>query len=396
LRIGLIFVGLAGAFPGTLLRAQDQEAPLGEFFQIKSESAEGKTRVVLKVRHPVKHTVFSLTNPDRVVINLTPCLLKLSPLPELNSGPIQRVRCSQFNEKTVRLVLDLKQKAPFSVSTPEGDPFQLWIDLEDNSKKTEPPAPAPILKKAVPIARNRVVEDRETIRTIKKTSPSASLKNKPGTSVAPDSKGSPPEPLPETGRILLALEGLFTQANYTEVIRLYHQHREALQDGPDPRIFVLLGKSFKALGLPDPAGSYFQAAWQGWNQEPREMLVDWAEVLIEKGDQASAVPLLRKLIDHPSLPENAQQRAYLLLGRSWYRQRHYAEGLKILEESIARYPSLNAYPERWYLLGALYSENQGFNLKALAALRLFIGRSQDPAKTALAYEQIGDLCFKEG
>ena len=120
MRIGLIFVGLAGAFPGTVLRAQDPEAPLGEFFQIKSESAEGKTRVVLKVRHPVKHTVFSLTNPDRVVINLTPCLLKLSPIPELKTGPIQRLRCSQFNEKTVRLVLDLKQKVPFSSIHPGG------------------------------------------------------------------------------------------------------------------------------------------------------------------------------------------------------------------------------------------------------------------------------------
>ena len=161
------------------------------------------------------------------------------------------------------------------------------------------------------------------------------------------------------------LEGLFAQANYTEVIRLYHRHREALPDCPETRLFVLLGKSFKALGLPDQAGRYFQAAWQRGNQEPQEMLVDWAEALIEKGDLASAVPLLRKMIDHPSVPENTKLRAYLLLGRTWYRQGNYAEGLKILEESIARYPSPEAYPERWYLLGSLYHEMSGFEPQGL-------------------------------
>jgi tetratricopeptide (TPR) repeat protein len=500
LRIGLIFVGLTGAFPGSFVRAQDPEAPVGELFQIKSEPLEGKTRVVLKVRHSVKHTVFNLINPDRIVINLTPCLLKLDHLPQIRTGMIQRLRCSQFDEKTVRLVLDLKQKVPFSLSTPGGDLFQLWIDLEEKAKK------------AVPPARIKEAEARGTGGMVKKASRPASRVKGAVAAVTPDPtpQSSPPEPLLEEGRALLeqkkyplgresffhylnvvplekldlrvvediyhsyrlegnapqgekarrqillafsqahgpaalpalsqlvdfyieskqnplalqllthlesfpqeknegekifqsqlqralipVLEGLFTQAHYTEVIRLYHQHREALQDCPEPRLFVLLGRSFKALGLPDQAGRYFQAAWQRGNQEPQEMLVDWAEVLIEKGDQATAVPLLRKLIDLPSVPENTKQRAYLLLGQGWYRQGNFAEGLKILEESISRYPSLEAYPERWYLLGSLYFENPALNLKAYEALRKFIVRSQDPAKTALAYEKIGDLYFRE-
>ena len=507
MRIGLIFAGLAGAFPDSILQAQDSEAPVGEIFQINSEPLEGKTRIVLKVRHAVKHKVFSLINPDRVVINLTPCLLKLNHLPEIRTATIRQLRCSQFDEKTVRLVLDLKQKVPYSVSTPEDDLFQIWIDLEEKVTKAGVPEPDQTEKKAVPLARTKEEE------AVNKTSRPESEVKGTVASVTPDStsKGSPPEPLLETGRALLQqkkyaegreaffhylnvaplekfdlrvveeiyhsyclegnapqgektrrqilqafsqahgpaarpaisqlidfyieskqiplalqliahlksfpqernegkeilqsqlqramipeLEGLFTRANYTEVIRLYHQHREALQDCPEPRLFVLLGKSFKALGLPDQAGRYFQAAWQRGNQEPQEMLLDWAEVLIEKGDLASAAPLLRKLIDHPSVPEKTKQRAYLLLGQGWYGQRNYAEGLKILEESIARYPSLEAYPERWYLLGSLYGESPVLNLKAYEALRKFIVRSQDPAKTALAYERIGDLYFREG
>ena len=195
--------------------------------------------------------------------------------------------------------------------------------------------------------------------------------------------------------LIPALEGLFSQANYPEVVRLYHQHREALQDCPEPRLLVLLGKSFQALGLPDQAARYFQEAWQRGNQEPQEMLVDWAEVLIEKGDQAAAAPFLRKLIDQPSVPEKTKQRAYLLLGQIWYGQHQYAEGLKILEESIARYPSPEAYPERWYLLGCLYDEGPALHLKAYEALKRFIVLSRDPARTALAYERIADLYFRE-
>ena len=511
LRTGLIFLALAAAFPGMLLWAQDPEASPGEFFQIKAESTEGKTRVVLKVRHPVKHSVFSLTNPDRIVINLNPCLLKLGPLPEIKTGPILRLRCSQFNQKTVRLVLDLNQKVPFSISTPQGDPYQLWIDLEDKSKKTETPTAARISKQTVPVSRDIARETRGTLKTVKKSSPPESKEKKPflSTTPAPLSRAgvrirywqpegalleqkqyaqgrgaffhylnvAPPEELdmrvvdeiyqsyllegnalqgekarqqiiqafsqahgPAARPALIALadfyvesrqsslalplinqlksypqeknkellqsrfrsallpelEGLFNRANYKEFIQRFYQNHEDLRDGPEPRLFVLLGKSFKALGLTDQALRYFQAAWQRGAQDPQEMHLDWAEILMEKGDQASALPLLRKLLDHPSVADDLKLRAYLLSGQGGYRQRKPAEALKILEESIARYPSLDAYPERWYLLGALYSENPGLDPKAFAALRLFIARSQDPSKTALAYERIGDLYFREG
>jgi tetratricopeptide (TPR) repeat protein len=404
LRIGLIFAGLTGAFPDSILQAQDSEAPVGEIFQINSEPLEGKTRIVLKVRHAVKHKVFSLINPDRVVINLTPCLLKLNHLPEIRTATIRQLRCSQFDEKTVRLVLDLKQKVPYSVSTPEDDLFQIWIDLEEKVTRAGVPEPDQTEKKAVPLARTKEEE------AVNKTSRPESEVKGTVASVTPDStsKGSPPKQLQERneGKEILQsqlqramipeLEGLFTRAKYAEVIRLYHQHREALRDCPEPRLFVLLGKSFKALGLPDLAGRYFQAAWQRGNQEPQDMLLDWAEALIEKGDLASAAPLLRKLIDQPSVTGKTKQRAYLLLGQGWYGQRNYAEGLKVLEESIARYPSLEAYPERWFLLGSLYGESPVLNPKAYEALRKFIVRSQDPAKSALAYERIGDLYFREG
>jgi tetratricopeptide (TPR) repeat protein len=511
LRSGLILVWLAAGFPVAFLWGQDQEAPLAEFFQIKANSVEGKTRLVLKVRHPVKHTVFSLTNPDRVVINLTPCISKLNQIPGTEIGPIQRVRCSQFDEKTVRLVLDLKQLVTFTISTLEGDPFQLWIDLQEKEKRNE--TPAQISKKTAPVVRGRVEEKRGPEKAGKKTPPPAVQEKRPVAVVSPDPtpESKRTDPLLDTGRTLLErkqfvqgretffhylnvvpledldlrvvewiyqsyllegnaaqgektrrqilrafsqthepaarpalsqliefyieskkgalalplinqlkthfrekgseeenlksqlrralipeLEGLFNRAGYTEVLRLYSLHQGDLRDSPDPRLFQLVGNSFKALGLPDPAGKYFQAAWQRGNQDPQGMHLDWAEAFMEKGDPASAVPLLRRVIDHPTVSEDHKQRAYLLLGQAWARQGNQTEALKILEESISRYPSQAACPDRWFLLGTLYAETPGFQSRAREVLLQFAGRSQDPDKTVAAYERIGDLYFREG
>ena len=109
------------------------------------------------------------------------------------------------------------------------------------------------------------------------------------------------------------------------------------------------------------------------------MHLDWAEA-VEKAIRPPP-PLFRKLIDHPSLPDQLKQRAYLLFGQSWHQQRHYAEALKILEESIARFPSAEAYPERWYLLGSLYAENPGSTPRPRGP-ETFCPGSQEPAKTA--------------
>ncbi len=203
--IGLIFFGLAGASPGSFLLAQDSETPIGEFFQIKAEPLGEKTRVIVKVKHSVRHTIFSLNNPDRVVINLTPCLLKLDHLPEIKIGPIQRLRCSQFDEKTVRLVFDLKQKVPYTVSIPEGELFQLWFDLEDKVKKPRILESTQTSRNSVPIARSGKVEARETKGTVKKPSRPASEAERAAGTVTPKptSKAALPEPLLETGRALL-------------------------------------------------------------------------------------------------------------------------------------------------------------------------------------------------
>lgn len=203
LRSGLILVWLGAGFPAAFLWGQEQEAPLGEFFQIKADAVEGKTRVVLKVRHPVKHTVFCLTNPDRVVINLTPCISKLNQIPGTETGPIQRVRCSQFDEKTVRLVLDLKQPVNFTISTLEGDPFQLWIDLQEKEKRNEPPAQ--ISRKPAPVVRGQVAKTRGPEKAGKKTPPPTAQGKKPVAVVTPDPtpESKPTAPLLDSGRTLL-------------------------------------------------------------------------------------------------------------------------------------------------------------------------------------------------
>jgi len=92
------------------------------------------TRVVLDITRPVEHTLFTLRNPDRVVIDLHPGVLdqKQVGLPA-GMGHVQRVRSANQANGDVRVVLDLKrpvQPASFYAKPNETYGHRLVIDLK--------------------------------------------------------------------------------------------------------------------------------------------------------------------------------------------------------------------------------------------------------------------------
>lgn len=103
--------------------------------------APDHTRLVFDLSAPLEHRVFTLTDPDRVVVDLDNARLG-GPLPELDfSGPLlAAVRTGQPNADTLRIVLDLKtsvQPRTF-VLGPAGDyGNRLVIDLIDKRAALE-------------------------------------------------------------------------------------------------------------------------------------------------------------------------------------------------------------------------------------------------------------------
>ena len=102
---------------------------------IRNSSNDNHARIVVDVDGPIKYTSNRLTDPDRLFFDLNDCVLSslVKPSIPINNGIIKAVRTSQFNRKTVRVVLDVRDLESFSTFTLQ-DPNRLVIDV--NSRKS--------------------------------------------------------------------------------------------------------------------------------------------------------------------------------------------------------------------------------------------------------------------
>ncbi|AFV00200.2 N-acetylmuramoyl-L-alanine amidase [Simiduia agarivorans] len=103
--------------------------------------APDHTRIVFDLSGPVEHSIFPLTNPDRLVVDIKDVKLKssLAELP-LADTPIRSVRSAPRNKTDIRIVLDLSQsvRTRSLVLKKHGDKSdRLVIDLLDQDIKIE-------------------------------------------------------------------------------------------------------------------------------------------------------------------------------------------------------------------------------------------------------------------
>jgi tetratricopeptide (TPR) repeat protein len=371
----------------------EETSPLpGELLKVEGKKSAGRFQILIATNNPVNYKSFTLSGPRRLVINLTPCRKGAGKIPNVSGGPVEGLRSSQFNDDTVRLVLDLRRAVSGTLTAQAGDPFRLLVtfaEKEEGPAVTEnldpKPTKGPVSEKA-----------RERAGGISQPPPLAESKRQQEGDRGPAAANNRlPTSQPGEGQDLVKqIETCFEKGDHREVLRLFGLNREAFRGGAEPRLLQLVGNSYKALGFYDPAVRTFQAAWQGGAQGSPALVLDWAEALAGKGKAAEAASLIQTLLERPAGPREEQERAARLLVRCLYQQRRYPEALKTLETAGRRFPQWDQDPETRYLLGIVCFEIPGMGSKSLPALRQFVGVSQDPVKTAAAYEKIGDLCFE--
>lgn len=103
--------------------------------------APDHTRLVFDLDGPAEHKLFTLQNPDRVVIDVSGATLgaSIDDLP-LAETPISGVRYATKDKRDLRVVLDLKQPVnprSFALRRHETLPDRLVIDLHDRGKVEE-------------------------------------------------------------------------------------------------------------------------------------------------------------------------------------------------------------------------------------------------------------------
>lgn len=124
---------------------------------LRLSQSSSDTRLVFDLSGQIKYQLFTLQNPERLVIDLenTNSAQSLT-LPTLSQTPIRNIRFGNQDQTTLRVVLDLKK--PLQTTTQSlTQPHRLVIDLHDTSKAT-PPALTPKVKQASAVIKKEEVK----------------------------------------------------------------------------------------------------------------------------------------------------------------------------------------------------------------------------------------------
>ncbi len=108
---------------------------------LRAWPAPDHTRLVFDLSGPVKHKLFTLSNPDRVVIDIEDARLATSLKGDEFGELLKNVRSGVRHKTDLRVVLDLDEKArPKSFALNPNDKYghRLVIDLEKSGKSSGP------------------------------------------------------------------------------------------------------------------------------------------------------------------------------------------------------------------------------------------------------------------
>jgi len=127
--------------PGALLALLAGTAQAVEIRDLRLWAGPDHTRVVLELSGPAAHNLFSLRNPDRVVLDMANATLAASAAAPAGQGVVRQVRFGEREDGNLRVVLDLQasvQPKSFIVAPNESYGHRLVIDL------AAPTEPAPV------------------------------------------------------------------------------------------------------------------------------------------------------------------------------------------------------------------------------------------------------------
>src|SRR5476651_1258766 len=123
--------------------------------------APDNTRLVFDLSGPVQHSVFTLTSPDRLVIDINGAILGAPLKVNTANTPITAMRSAQRTPTDLRVVIDLKKAVtPKSFVLAPNAQYgnRLVVDLFDNAADAAPPpAPTPSVATipAVPVTQSQ-------------------------------------------------------------------------------------------------------------------------------------------------------------------------------------------------------------------------------------------------
>ena len=136
-----VLSGIAVLFNLGTMRSWARQS--AEIRSIRFSAGQGKTSIIFDLSAPVQHNIFTLPDPDRVVIDFNDARLSADPgRKSLERSIIKDLRYATRNKTDIRLVLDLSKSAsPKSFLLPPTGRYghRLLVELIDKGKKVSKP-----------------------------------------------------------------------------------------------------------------------------------------------------------------------------------------------------------------------------------------------------------------
>ena len=130
MRMRALAAGLA------LMLAAVQAIAASDVQSVRLWRAPDNTRLVFDLSGPVQHKLFTLTAPDRIVIDVDSAnLAKPFDSLSLDNTPVAGLRAGKYDANTLRIVIDLSnQVSPKSFTLPPNQQYghRLVVDLFDS------------------------------------------------------------------------------------------------------------------------------------------------------------------------------------------------------------------------------------------------------------------------
>ncbi len=157
---GLLFFLFGAGDNGFSLWAKSKNpSPKPRLLLIEDQILPDRLRVILKTSLPVSHRSFTLAAPHRVVVDLSPCVLEKGHSFKIKDPSIQRLKFSQFNKKTVRIVFTFSQPTTYHISTKKEKGYFLFADF---------PKIEPLIAKPLPPKKDQDYLPEMTVEEFKK------------------------------------------------------------------------------------------------------------------------------------------------------------------------------------------------------------------------------------
>ena len=140
------------------------------------------TRLVLDLSAPVSHEVFTLENPDRIVIDLQHTRLAMRKALPVGQGPVRSVRSGPQDDGVLRIVLDLESRQTvksFMVAPDGAAGHRLVVEMPPvaaaaaNPAATPPASPRPPLAQQVLTASATALSQQAAANPVKTLAASA-------------------------------------------------------------------------------------------------------------------------------------------------------------------------------------------------------------------------------